>query len=990
MPLISRNLPAFYSGSPVNGDTNSLINNNDYTEKNGYQFGLTSPTQYPAYVAYNLSSVPAVQQGKLAKIYTTWNNGANYYYDPPLFNFGDIGTPYNYTIDANCQSLSTNTYPTSGWVTLTTVTANTLRSRSHILNMVDSTAGNPCNGNYNWIRFNATQGSQVGGWLNFQLKWDIWDATLSTDDTWMFYGDSIIANDSMDKSQSWGDTFANQIHAWNSNYYPSMEMGGYGGKWASDYADWTVNKAVPPARGTTTSGSTPWLPKVTSHFVVLALGTNDCNAGGAGNFNNDMSALVDHVLAADPTRVVVLPTLQASPQLRSGTNTVNINGTPTQVTGGGGGPACNNIIANVISAKKAQYGASHVIAGPDLWTATIVPNSDWGDNLHPAGNANGMGLYRTAWVQWAENNVYGGVSNAIAPVNTAVPAITGLSTVGAVITSNTGSWNNNPTNFAYLWQRCDSTGSNCSNISGATNSTYTLQSADVGFTIKVTVTASNGGGSASATSAKTQTISNPVINTMNGISVSGNRYVTGSGKTIQLHGVLHNGPEYACAQGFGLDDGPGKTGWVSTDQVMQTMTSWNINTMIVMLDEDCWLGINGISASLSGQNYINYIQSLVTSAEKYGIYPTLAYAVGEPGTDHVNFNNTPGGQPMLANSDHTPLFWEEVANTFKSDPNVILRLEEEPRTGVAPNSDTDTGLSSWQCWSQGDVQYMPSGVNTPPTAPTSASSNKHCNLIDDAGHTYNGLGMQSMINIIRGTGANNVIQVPGIAYADALSCSPTTLPTTCGFLDTNAAHMTGCAPGQVPCTVEVHDTLSNSQLGADIDNYPDIGQICGTVGNSTATLACFNTEYGPVAAAMPLDSGETGVFGSTIGGGFPLEQAFINWLDSNNGNYYGAAWTVASSYNMISSYNGTPISPWGTWFQAHLIGLASAPPGPKIGDVNGDNSVNITDLSLLLSSYGQSTTQCTTNSAYKCDLSSPADGVVNIFDLSILLSHYGS
>jgi parallel beta-helix repeat protein len=64
--------------------------------------------------------------------------------------------------------------------------------------------------------------------------------------------------------------------------------------------------------------------------------------------------------------------------------------------------------------------------------------------------------------------------------------------------------------------------------------------------------------------------------------------------------------------------------------------------------------------------------------------------------------------------------------------------------------------------------------------------------------------------------------------------------------------------------------------------------------------------------------------------------------------------------------------------------------GPKQGDINGDNAVNITDLSLLLSSYGQTTTKCITNNAFTCDLSSPADNIVNIFDLSILLSHYGT
>jgi hypothetical protein len=74
------------------------------------------------------------------------------------------------------------------------------------------------------------------------------------------------------------------------------------------------------------------------------------------------------------------------------------------------------------------------------------------------------------------------------------------------------------------------------------------------------------------------------------------------------------------------------------------------------------------------------------------------------------------------------------------------------------------------------------------------------------------------------------------------------------------------------------------------------------------------------------------------------------------------------------------------WASAKLTLAAT---GPKTGDINGDNSVNITDLSFLLSSYGQNTTQCVTNTAYKCDLSSPADGIVNIFDMSILLSNYG-
>src|SRR6185503_12675202 len=57
-----------------------------------------------------------------------------------------------------------------------------------------------------------------------------------------------------------------------------------------------------------------------------------------------------------------------------------------------------------------------------------------------------------------------------------------------------------------------------------------------------------------------------------------------------------------------------------------------------------------------------------------------------------------------------------------------------------------------------------------------------------------------------------------------------------------------------------------------------------------------------------------------------------------------------------------------------------AAPNPNLqGDLNGDNTVNITDVTILLSDYG------TSNSA--ADINS--DNTVNVLDLFILLSHYG-
>jgi hypothetical protein len=91
------------------------------------------------------------------------------------------------------------------------------------------------------------------------------------------------------------------------------------------------------------------------------------------------------------------------------------------------------------------------------------------------------------------------------PANTAVPTISGTTTFGQVLTSTTGTWSNSPT-YSYQWSRAATSGGSYTNISGATSSTYTLVTADVGQYLKSTVTATNGSGSASATSSATAQI----------------------------------------------------------------------------------------------------------------------------------------------------------------------------------------------------------------------------------------------------------------------------------------------------------------------------------------------------------------------------------------------------------------------------------------------------------------------------------------------------
>lgn len=93
-----------------------------------------------------------------------------------------------------------------------------------------------------------------------------------------------------------------------------------------------------------------------------------------------------------------------------------------------------------------------------------------------------------------------------APTNTALPAVSGSAVVSQTLSASTGSWNGSPTSYKYQWRHCDSTGASCADISGGTSATYLLSSSDLGFTIRVAVTATSNGGSATATSAQTAVV----------------------------------------------------------------------------------------------------------------------------------------------------------------------------------------------------------------------------------------------------------------------------------------------------------------------------------------------------------------------------------------------------------------------------------------------------------------------------------------------------
>jgi hypothetical protein len=109
-------------------------------------------------------------------------------------------------------------------------------------------------------------------------------------------------------------------------------------------------------------------------------------------------------------------------------------------------------------------------------------NIGWGQG---AAN-NNIGWGNSQKVSWAGDTEIVGTDGA-SPVNTVAPTISGTATIGQTLTSTTGTWTSDTgvTGYLYQWYR------GATLITGATNNTYVLVLADVGFDITCQVAATD-------------------------------------------------------------------------------------------------------------------------------------------------------------------------------------------------------------------------------------------------------------------------------------------------------------------------------------------------------------------------------------------------------------------------------------------------------------------------------------------------------------------
>ncbi|HEY2543402.1 MAG TPA: cellulase family glycosylhydrolase [Gaiellaceae bacterium] len=300
--------------------------------------------------------------------------------------------------------------------------------------------------------------------------------------------------------------------------------------------------------------------------------------------------------------------------------------------------------------------------------------------------------------------------------------------------------------------------------------------------------------------------------------VSGNHLVNGAGKTVRLLGVNRSGLEYACVQGWGFSDGPVDAASIAA------MKTWSIDAVRVPLNEDCWLGIDGVKPQYGGAAYRRFVVAYVRRLTAANLYVVL----------DLHWNHA--GQEKMPDAAHSPAFWSSVARTFRASRNVVFDLYNEPHD------------VSWKCWRDGCGPWA---------------------------------GMQRLVNAVRSAGGRQPLMLGGLAWSNDLS----------GWLRWRPRD-------------PLHELIASFHLY----NF-----------NTCGTQPCWDATVKPVAAVVPVVTGELGENDCAHG----FIDTYMPWADAAGVSYLGWTWDTWNCNNgpaLISGYDGTPTA-FGAGFRAHLASL---------------------------------------------------------------------
>lgn len=368
---------------------------------------------------------------------------------------------------------------------------------------------------------------------------------------------------------------------------------------------------------------------------------------------------------------------------------------------------------------------------------------------------------------------------------------------------------------------------------------------------------------------------------MKGLRVSGNKVINENGQQVKLIGVNIAGTEYSCVGGkdtgvmpWGIFEVP------ATQQTINGLKKWNINTVRVPLNESCWNGIPSVDTrtnipsntneylgkfnSYSGENYRSAITNWVNLLTQNNIAVVVEIHWSAPGTFVAR------DQAAMLNRDNSIRAWTDISNRFKNNSAVLFDLHNEPYSWWRDWNQEST-TATWNCWKKGSG----TGVNCAGLDEWWDHASNSFN--NGAVLKYQAAGMDELTAAVRATGAQNIIILGGLTYAN------------------NLTHFLQYKP-------------NDSNIMASIHNYNF---------NHCDNRQCWEQQYKPVAQVVPVIAGEVGQ-SITVDWKDNLDQEFVNkitaFYDENNIHYLAWLWNIwgkkenqwgCNSHTLVSNYDGT-------------------------------------------------------------------------------------
>jgi endoglucanase len=343
--------------------------------------------------------------------------------------------------------------------------------------------------------------------------------------------------------------------------------------------------------------------------------------------------------------------------------------------------------------------------------------------------------------------------------------------------------------------------------------------------------------------------------------VQGNTILGADGKPYLFHGVGRDGFEFVCTGPTFIDPthlafmGPGSSG--------SGGTYWWSNTVRIPLSEGFWLK-GSPSQNCTASQYQGIIKQTVDAITALKLNVILDLQWTDAG------GQAPEGGAGFELPDNDSLtFWSQAANIYKGYSNVLFELYNEPHP------------PTWPCWAAGCTIQ---NDNTP----------------GQPAYTYPGVGMQALVNTVRGAGANNLVLVAGLNWGFDLS-QLSSFPIT------------------------------GSNIVYDAHPYPYPGKGPGN----------WDAAFGYLTAKAPVMSAENGEYDCQS----TYMSQLMNYFDAHQMGWIAWAWYNVGSSNpsagcgypeLLLDFNGTPSPNMGTFIHQRLLSYVSIapPPPPAVGPVS--------------------------------------------------------